>query len=59
MIFLRNIRVAKHTTSQIAGRCSVISPISHRMVSYYNAQIAGLTEEQVEVARLVHCERTC
>lgn len=49
MPFIRNIRAAKPITPQIAGRCSAISLIPRRMVSFYNADIAGLTEEQVEV----------
>lgn len=49
MSFLRSVRAAKLITSQISGKCSTISLIPRRMASFYNANVAGLTEEQVEV----------
>jgi hypothetical protein len=49
MPFIRNIRVARLITPQISGKCPAISRIPRRMASFYSANIAGLTEEQVEV----------
>ncbi|KAH9030613.1 acyl-CoA dehydrogenase/oxidase [Lactarius pseudohatsudake] len=53
MPFIRNIRASKFITPQIAGRYSAIGLIPSRMASFYNANIAGLTEEQVEFRNAV------
>ncbi|KAH9079158.1 acyl-CoA dehydrogenase NM domain-like protein [Lactarius deliciosus] len=53
MPFIRNIRTSKFITPQTSGRYSATGHIPRRMVSFYNANIAGLTEEQVEFRNAV------
>jgi hypothetical protein len=52
MPLICNIRAAKLVTPYISsGRYSAISLFPRRLASFYNANIAGLTEEQIEVCQ--------
>jgi len=58
MPFICNIRAARLIAPHISGRYSATSLFPRRLASFYNVNIAGLTEEQVEVCQFVHCEKT-
>ena len=50
-MFMRYFRTPKC----LAGKFPVPSPTFHRMASFYNVDVAGLTDEQAEVRNRLWC----
>ena len=51
MTLICNIRATKLIAPHISGTYSAINLLPRRLASFYNVNIAGLTEEQVEVCQ--------